>query len=79
MTASVEEPAKSLMWSVPELVRVKNAVPASVLEVDYCKFGKSFRKRTMVWFLGTLSMPLSFPFILFLVDVAAVVAVEVVM
>ena len=82
VTAAVEQPARSLMWSVPELVRVKHAVPASVLEVDYCKFGEDFRKPTMVWFFGTLSMPLSFPFTghsFFLVDVAAVVAVEVVM
>ena len=61
---SLEQPANSMMWKIPELLAVKRSVMASFgkLEVDDCKFGKQFKEATMVWFLGTLSMLLSFPF-----------------
>lgn len=47
---SLEQPANSM-----------RSVMASFgkLEVDYCKFDRLFKKPTMVWFLGTLSMLLS--------------------
>ena len=55
---SLEQPANSMMWQIPELLAVRRSEMASFgkLEVDYCKFGRPFKKPTMVWFLGTLSL-----------------------
>eukprot|EP00435_Cladocopium_sp_Y103_P066258 s418_g28.t1 len=46
---SLEQPEKSMMWQIPELLALKRSVMASFgkLEVDYCRFGKAFKKPTM--------------------------------
>eukprot|EP00435_Cladocopium_sp_Y103_P061775 s2541_g23.t1 len=54
----LEQPANSMTWQIPELLAFRRSVMPSSgkLEVDYCRFGKAFKKPTMVWFLGTLSV-----------------------
>lgn len=54
VSVSLEQPANSLMWLIPELLALNTSEIAShgVLEADYCRFGRAFKKPTRVWFWG---------------------------
>ena len=49
---SVENPAGSQLWNIPEFVAWRVAQRFDPVTVDYCQVGMPWRKRTAFWFAG---------------------------
>jgi len=57
VAAVLENPAGSMLWTVPNVAKLCQHRASTQVVLDYCQFGAVFRKRTRLqgWHLGGLS------------------------